>query len=275
MKSKPLFLAAAAAIALPACVKHLDLGQIVQQDIVKSCPILQMWSVDPANPDTAGDEIVVHYTAAGNPVEMLHVKGSNSADLQDFHFRYDRFNRLTDFQMNPSISPAALEWHTYTYPSNKVVVDSVYGENDPAAIIAARPNPDAFSGVITHLLDNDRRIVEDLANWYNGSFRDTTYFQYDEWGNLIRQGAVYDNKYNPYLTNDVWRFIYEDYSVNNLLRGPFPPVVITQYNARGLPEIMGGFGWVNLFRYEFLPGMKIVYGCHGQPDPQLKEQGYY
>ncbi|HLI93676.1 MAG TPA: hypothetical protein VKU83_08710 [Puia sp.] len=257
-----LSLTCAMVTVLPACVKHLDIGEIVQHDIVKSCPILQMWSVDPSKPDTTGAEVVVHYNFAGNPVEMLNIKGSGYR--QDFHFRYDRSNRLTDFLMNPSISPvapAALEWHTYTYPSRRMVVDSVYGENDPAGITAPRPNADAFAGVVTHFLDDEGRIIKDEGNWY-GAYTDTSYFQYDAWGDMVRPGVMYDNKYNPYLTNDVWRFVYEDYSVNNPLQGTIgPPLIIFQYDARGLPQLLGGFGDVWLFRYEFAPGLQIIYGC--------------
>ena len=251
-----LILAAAAVIASPACTKHLDVGELVQQE-VKFCPVLQLESFDPANPDSPALQIVVHYNDAGNPVEMLNVKGAFGGDQRDYHFRYDRFNRLTDYLMNPTISPAALEWHTYTYPAWSMVVDSVYGENDPALITAPRPNADGFLGVTIHFLDNEGRIIEDQG------FNNVT-FQYDAWGNLIRDLPFpYDNKFNPYLTNNVWRFIYEDYSVNNYLFEEFTgPISIAKYNAFGLPEIFQGAYGQDLFSYGFR-NLQIVYGCDG------------
>ncbi|HTR28736.1 MAG TPA: hypothetical protein VMH27_05670 [Puia sp.] len=245
-----LFLAGAVVMELPACVKHLDVGELIQQE-VKSCPIVQLESLDTLNPV----QIVVHYNTAGNPVEVLNVEGTNPADMQDYHFRYDRFNRLTDYLMNPSISPAALGWHTYTYPSKSMVVDSIYGENDPALITAPKPNADGFLGVTFHFLDSEGRIIEDQG------FNNAT-FQYDAWGNLIRgQPFPYDNKSNPYLTNNVWRFIFEDYSVNNYLGGLFGPFTITKYNAFGLPENFQGYGQ-ELFNYSFFT-LQITYGCNG------------
>lgn len=240
-------------MALPGCTKHLNLGELIQQDVVKSCPILQLQSLDTT------EQIVIHYNNAGDPVDMLYVKGAPDLDMQDYHFRYDRFNRLTDFLMNPSITTVAFEWHTYTYPARNVVVDSVYFENDPAPITAPRPNSDSYAGMTEHFLDNEGRIIEDQG------FQGTNYFQYDAWGNLVRNIPFpYDNKFNPYLTNNVWRFVYEDYSVNNyLFSAPGGPFAITKYDAIGLPEIyQGGYG-LGLFNYEFYPGMQIVYGCDG------------
>ncbi|HTR28737.1 MAG TPA: hypothetical protein VMH27_05675 [Puia sp.] len=243
-----LLLTGTVVMALPACVKHLDVGELVQPE-VKSCPILQMGLIDPDNPDTEYVEIVIHYNAAGNPTEMLHVKGDPPLDFQDYHFRYDRFNRLAGYSMNTTGSNSVLGWHTYTYPSRSMVVDSVYGKN-------------AFEGVILHFLDNEGRIIEDQENGYGGSLKDTTiYFQYDAWGNMIRP-LDYDNKFNPYLTNDVWRFIYEDYSVNNPLRenmGQF--MMMPKYDSHGLPQIIECLGSVELFNYEFYPAMQIAYGC--------------
>ncbi|HLI93677.1 MAG TPA: hypothetical protein VKU83_08715 [Puia sp.] len=266
-----LLLTCAMVMALPACVKRLDLGQRVQEE-VKSCPILQLACVVRLNShDTTEIEIAVHYNAVGNPIAMLHINGAGTLDLRDYHFRYDRYNRLSDYIMNSSGTYNALMWHTYTYTSRNVVVDSVYGENDPAPITARKPNADSYIGVTRHLLDNEGRIIEDQQYWYGGSLKDTTYFQYDAWGNIIRSRVDYDNKFNPYLTNDVWRFVYEDYSVNNPLpENSGTPLLIAAYNAHGLPQILGYLaGTVHLFGYEFPAEMQIIYGC----DNGQKENG--
>jgi hypothetical protein len=258
MKSRVFFLAGAMVMTMPACIKHPDLEQLVQQD-VKFCPILQLESLDSTHPDAT--QVVVHYNAAGNPAEMLEIAGPNVR--QDYHFRYDRFGRLTDYLMNPSITAAAFEWHTYTYPSRNLVVDSLYGENDPAPITAQRPNAVSFLAVINHFLDKYGRIIEDQET-FNGISLPTTYFQYGADGNLIRNLPFrYDDKLNPYLTNQVWRFIYEDYSVNNYLYEPSTgPISVTQYNTTGLPQLFQGQWGQSLFNYEFF-NLRIVYACDG------------
>jgi len=169
--------------------------------------------------------------------------------------------------MNPTSYTLTFIWHTYTYPNKNTVVDSVYGESD-ARITDPKPDPATFEYAVTHFLDDQGRIVRD-ESWSYGVLY-TTNFQYDAAGNLIRSIPGYDHKLNPYLTNEVWRFVYEDYSINNPLNESnfFPPVTITRYNIAGLPQIIRNQYEADLFSYSFPKGVQITYGCDApQPEP--------
>lgn len=170
------------------------------------------------------DTFNVIYNSQGNPVSMLATDEVPNATNFDQYFRYDHHGRLSDYLVTFTQATGILIWHKYSYPRNNFVVDTVINYSD-----AAFDGPAPIAGVGAGYyyiqdwsLDAHGRIV-------NGT---TTY---DANGNkvLSRPDLTYDNKVNPYRTNKIWQFVYNDYSRNNVLQADhsFTPV----YNDFGLP----------------------------------------
>ncbi|HTI10293.1 MAG TPA: hypothetical protein VL832_17115 [Puia sp.] len=238
----------------PACQKE-HCPQDLPHD-VKFCPILALKSIDPANPSVIQSQYSIHYNTAGNPVDMLFTVGDPYAKF-DYHFRYDQFNRLTDYIQNYTGNTGSIIWHRYSYPSNRTVVDSVFNYGN-ALITDPAPDPTDFPSAVVLTLDEKGRIVKSQAA---GSPTFTRY-QYDGRGNLVRDGISYDNKVNIYRTNYVWQFIFNDFSTNNpsspLYNGG--PTTITSYNSVGLPLVMNGVSY--LFDHIFYTSeLDIDYAC--------------
>ena len=52
-------------------------------------------AISSENPLVTGDQYIVDYNASGNPVDMLLISNFRYSQVE-YHFRYDRFHRLTD-----------------------------------------------------------------------------------------------------------------------------------------------------------------------------------
>ncbi len=72
---------------------------------------------------------------------------------------------------------------------------------------------------------SSRTIQDDLIYHYPS---DTIYYKYDAKGNLIDEGAEYDNNTSYLRTHPLWMFLNRNYSVNNNFRA-------TGYNGNGMP----------------------------------------
>ncbi|WP_431209378.1 hypothetical protein ACQ86N_24765 [Puia sp. P3] len=100
----PALVAGLILLAAPACKKNETVKDIAG---AKFCPILQLTSLDTAMGGGPAATVVIHYNAAGNPVEMLDLSPVSPSRVKvDWHFRYDRHNRLTDYLMNPTPLPS-------------------------------------------------------------------------------------------------------------------------------------------------------------------------
>lgn len=194
------------------------------------------------------DSIVFSYNAAGNPVSVVRDKPATG--LASFHFRYDKFNRLTDYiRVYQPTSPEFETWHRYYYKNNQIVLDSIFQFGLLGDV--PRPSPNApnifFRGFATFKYDHLGRISEtvDSSGWGYG--RLTRYYTYDDKGNLVRVRyqtnipgyhlddkiiSGYDDKVNLRLTHPIWQFIDRMYSVNN-------PIKAVRYNKTGLPLAFG------------------------------------
>ena len=93
-------------------------------------------------------------------------------------------------------------------------------------------------------------------------FADITY---DSRGNKVRPGVTYDSSVNPFQTNYVWMFIFNDFSQNNPSRdGLNAYIVYSNFDRRGLPQTLAeGFppyATPELFTYDY-NRMQIHYAC--------------
>lgn len=202
------------------------------------------------------------YNSAGDPQEMQILDAQFGPDL---HFRYDKKGRLTDvLQTDPGQTLVYL-WSRYSYPSARVIIDSVYeyqgSVNDPRP-----PNtPGMTVRIVRMQLDGLGRPVKFFAyNSDTGNPSSSYDVAYDRNGNLVIPGAVYDDKINIYQTSNTWQLYYLDYSRNNRMGPPdagpatMPPTP-NAYNAYGLPTKFLGPSW-SIFGFPFNT-MDVTYAC--------------
>lgn len=250
-------------IFLPACVK--DRSKLALQRELQRCPLLLL---DSKFPEYGGiveyARFTIDYNPAGNPTDMLFAAG-NEANPIDYHFRYDRFNRLTDYVLTYHPNLGGIIWHRYGYPDRQTVTDTSY--DYVGNITSPEPPHSSFDTYLNIIkLDELGRIIKIFpANPADGSLGTPQTFAYDARGNMIRPGVVYDNKINPYQTNPVWMFVFNDYSINNpsaLIYGG--PITIPAFNPIGLPlEIDGD---VYLFDQNFDSSLQLEYACDSLPE---------
>lgn len=176
----------------------------------------------------------VSYDKKGNVTSLL-------TDQQffsnfNFYFRYDKKNRVTDrIQVYPG-NIGAVIWNSYVYFPDKIM-DTAY----VYAGLITDPHPpyDAIDKFYTELkTDAYQRITRAIR--HNGEFVDTIFYKYNAKSNLIfNPAAVYDNKINPYRTNNMWQVTLRDFSANNATDefssdySYYPQIV--SYNSYGLP----------------------------------------
>ncbi len=147
---------------------------------------------------------------------------SGSVQAQQYHFRYDKYGRLSDYILTYFGSAGGVvTWDEYTYPDKKTVIDSAY---EYTGNVSDPVHPTDFKNhgnlVTVYNLDASGRIIRASELGNNGIPYFVSNFAYNSHGNLIRPGVTYDNKVNVYQTNKVWMFIHNDYSVNNELTNP-------------------------------------------------------
>jgi hypothetical protein len=194
------------------------------------------------------------YNRQGNPVSIVRENIDNDYGDQEYemHFRYNKQNQLTDYELNYNGAFGVVIWHRYSYPDKNTVVDTAFdytgSYNDPEPPHAAED-----FRVWINKLDAKGRIIKNTEIAEFGPF--ITNYEYDERGNQIRPGVTYDNQINLYQTNKVWMLINNDYSVNNPLTTPDQ---ITAYNQFGLPLHFAASGY--LFVYNFYQ-MDVEYDC--------------
>jgi hypothetical protein len=234
---------------------------------------LEIQQFDTANPDEILITFLyVTYNAPGFPTDVIT---SPAADISpyDYHFRYDSYNRPTDFIINNSGSSGAAFWHRYSYPNPSTVVDTTY--NNAGQIDGPPPSPAAATVVDVYRLDNQERITsaEEKKLGTGGGFSSTDYL-YDRKGNLVRNGVTYDTTICLYRTNYVWMLINRDFSRNNPVSDSHLALTATEFgpNAYGLPyEFASGL----VFNDKYEPGflfnyltMSMIYTCDGNTGVQ-------
>ena len=244
-----------------SCVKEYDYVKQHPGAEVTGCRI-NMLIIPKDSLKVLPDTFWVHYNAFGDPSEMI-ASGRAQNWQGDYHFRYDKYHRLTDyFWGEPALSDYRLIWHRYTYIGKSLVSDSLFTYIEHGG----GPNPPLanFSHLTIDSLDAEGRIIK-ATEPGNPPF--IGYTNYNAKGNIQDPWRVYDNKLNIYHTSRVWMFIMGNYSVNNQLnRDPQSPLIhITSYNAAGLPLMYQAdpgiiYGDV-LFNNIGFHKLKVVYDC--------------
>ena len=203
--------------------------------------------------DAFGNPIVadISYNDKGNPVtRFVHFPGYplnvGHIGASNIWYRYDKHDRLLYSYSNftpgfggppadPNIS-YGMGFHKYAYPRPNFVTDSLI--NYPSDT-SYPPIYDSISGtsITGYTLDARGRIskVWNLSRDPHVPPQLIKEMVYDANGNLPLPGAdlSYDDKINPYRTNGIWQFLFNDYSRNNIVKIDY--FYFTQYNTFGLP----------------------------------------
>jgi len=262
MKVKTLATAAFAIglLALSSCKKLYDYVEHHPAATSDACRITQFI----VSEDGLTVTFDVAYDKKGNMTSVVAREGYPVYMNFDQYYRYDKHNQLTDQIIAYHGYPIAIQWHSYQYAHNRIF-DSVYANNgnisDPTPPVNAPADKKFFYEFKT---DNYGRIIS-----YNSTAVGSGTFQYNAGGNLTLSSPFgYDNKINPYRTNNVWQQVFRDYSANNPIGYVAPPdysyAKIVSYNAYGLPTkyvAYDGFRY-NGGRFGFgLDTLVIKYDC--------------
>ena len=271
-------------LILPSCHKERLLLEEDPDAIGKFCRI-DTFSFDTQQPS---EQVIISYNRAGNPVTMLPtVPDMYGEDFDDLYFRYDKYDRLTDFiYVFPVTYPytvfplGAIDlWHRFTYPAPGIVVDSFFNYDGPGIPPVANPLSGYTTLIVSRYEQDDRgRTIKSEVRYVTDSFSTVTYTAYDRKGNRIIPGAVYDDKINIYRTNKVWQLLFQDYSMNNRITPatyPYPASIIS-YNKLGLPLLYDAtpanpnpdlFVYFSFYYFNY---MSVSYSCDPSAKPAFK-----
>jgi len=213
--------------------------------------VVSLCSIESFNLVLGGQNIpqTVTYNKQGNPVTVFTTTTGEEGDDHNLYFRYDKYNRVTDFEEVLLFGTTPEVWHRFSYPRKNIAIDSEFAY-DTGPTNAPNPEPSSFQGLTIDSFDNEGRI---LRAGYGAT--DPVYV-YDARGNDINNGyTAYDDKINPYRTNYTWMFVFHSFSTNNPLADS-----ITSYDQDGLPL---GFRNATLNDYFGLnfDSMTVNYSC--------------
>jgi len=213
------------------------------------------------------EKYLISYNEKGNPVTMLESNRATYAN-EDRYYRYDRFDRLSDYMGVYPGNFGAIFWHKYAYPRPGFITDTAmfYETGDIRG-----PSPIAKNAaeyyIYGYTLDAHGRIVKiwSIPNDPPHTPVLQSELHYDANGNLSLSSPdlSYDDKVNPYRTNKVWQFIYQDYSRNNVVKNDY--LFFTNYNSFGLPLKVRNFQSYNIYAFGVdnieAAQMDITYAC--------------
>jgi len=189
------------------------------------------------------DEYIVYYNAKGNPDSLIDNNPVGTIGNSRYFFKYDNTDRLSDFMWAETIVSGmpwfAIIWHKYIYVQPDYIVDTTLTYAGDVRQPAPAAADAAYYTITAFTLDGYGRIIKQWSiqepNEPPHAPVLTQTFTYDNRGNKVLSdpALAYDNKVNVYLTNKVWRFLYNDYSINNVIKAGSSPV--PSYNVFGLP----------------------------------------
>ncbi|HVW61465.1 MAG TPA: hypothetical protein VHC48_15545 [Puia sp.] len=189
------------------------------------------------------DSYIVYYNSKDNPDSLIDNNPVGDIGNSRYFFRYDNLDRLSGFMWAETISSGmpwfAIEWHKYIYAQPDYIVDTTMTYVGDVRLPAPSAENAAYYTITAYTLDGQGRIVK---QWSIKEPNDpphapvlTNTYTYNSQGNKVLSdpSLTYDSKANVYRTNKVWQFLYNDYSLNNVIKadGTFTP----SYNEFGLP----------------------------------------
>jgi hypothetical protein len=244
---------------LASCAKSTDaplesLSKLKGDKELKKCNIVKIIEFSgPYLPAT----FYFEYDARNNPVRVMPVGGNSLYPV--YLFRYDKKGRLCDYIIADKELTGFYGWHRYVYDNkNRIVIDTVYifGTYGDVPLNYRQD----LSYVTTYEYDSQDRIITATAFYPTipGPTAVAEHYAYDEAGNLVTPGAVYDDKVNIHRTNSVWMFLARDYSVNN-------PLTMSTYNQYQLPTQTNTLQYYYPFARMLTP-QYIEYDCKGNQE---------
>jgi hypothetical protein len=201
------------------------------------------------------DSFIVKYNSKHFPISMTRSNGGTGSP--NYVFRYDRYDRLTDYIGVYQDGKWFETWTRYTYDNrNRVIRDTLFVFGN----MSTGPGTD-ISHTAEYKYDAQNRIIRHAVKFTGTDMGWVYAFKYDQNGNrqLIDADmeveyplAVYDNKVNMHRLHPIWQFLSMDYSRNNVARSDLI------YNEYELPvSTSGTMGFANLS----FQGLTITYSC--------------
>lgn len=193
---------------------------------IVDCRIKQLVMKSEGEKDKTGS---FTYNVIGNPVTYTPTAYGSGA--LKYEFRYDKTGRLTDYiGYSPTTLPLSCEfWVRYIYNNNSIVRDSVYHNSNYGPVLTSYAK---HVGVTEYGYDDQERISSITYRQFDNGVVNGVMayykFDYNQDGNLVVPGAVYDDRVSIYRTNKIWMFLSRNYSANNLRSA-------LAYNSKGLP----------------------------------------
>lgn len=247
-KLTPLLLAIVLVASLSSCRKFYEYIEHHPDAQDNACRVTKL---------TIGTvEFDVLYNNKGNPTDILVPDPRTPITTTEKHFRYDRFDRLTDYFVNYRIGGygsgdgifrgAAVIWDKYGYPKPNIISDTFITYPDPAVFIND-PAPIAPPGAQINLYKfNAAGKMIATAQTVNLPNQPAPVFSdiaYDARGNRdlsIYTKVLYDSSISIYRTNKIWQLVFNDYSRNNVVyvNPYFPFQLPTPTNEFGLPTAL-------------------------------------
>lgn len=169
-------------------------------------------------------EFTFTYNRHGLPVSAV-VDNPGTA-VPSRYFYYDNRNRL--IRMEGLYNPESFEtWTIYLHDNKgRIIRDTTWWWG---AVVNGQMASAMGYTTTDFEYDNWDRLTKTIHRWdLDPNFVLTEEYAYDDDGNLILDGVVYDNKINLHRTNKIWMFLNRNYSVNN-------PFNAASYNNNKLP----------------------------------------
>jgi len=279
MQKRPLFPSALALalaalfFALPSCRKVYD---FIHDHPDARDTLCRITTISTVGYFGNHDVYTVTYNTKGNPISMLDASPVGTSGNIDQYFRYDRFNRLSDYMWTfIGAKGGVVAWHKYAYPRKNFVTDTTISYIDVNVDTGASPIAASldYYTITGYTLDAHERIWK-IWSIPNDPLQPPvlqTTISYDANGNLPLSDSTlaYDNKVNIYRTNKTWQFVYNNYSRNNVIKpGLFEP--LPTYNDFGLPLTLPNLTSNNIYYFLLVnsgPPMQITYACSAPKGP--------
>jgi hypothetical protein len=231
------------------CLLSLFLSCHKRVEFEVPCKILKLAHVDrtgSADP-TSSYSGYFTYTSWGDPEKLTWNQATTGRP--NYFFTYDTKRRLTRFE--GLLNSMVFDFVTiYTWEGDKITGDSSWFIGSDVNNFRGT----AFTtSVSKYTYDTKGRIIRVDSQTSFGNFSGN--FTYDAAGNLVRPGAMYDNKKSYLRTNAVLMFVTKNFSENNFQ-------MADEYNKKGLPLTYNSatLSFLNTFFNE------IDYSCDNKKD---------